>query len=60
MTDAEFLATLESGTLPETDFNHHGHVRAASEGATSRVGGATLLGPCWMILIAAASVWASA
>jgi hypothetical protein len=29
MTDAEFLATLESGTLPETDFNHHGHVRAA-------------------------------
>jgi hypothetical protein len=29
MTDAEFLAALESGTLPEADFNHAGHVRAA-------------------------------
>jgi len=29
MTDAEFLAALESGTLPEAEFNHAGHVRAA-------------------------------
>jgi hypothetical protein len=29
MTDAEFLAALESGTLAEADFNHAGHVRAA-------------------------------
>jgi hypothetical protein len=29
MTDAEFLAALESGVLPEADFNHAGHVRAA-------------------------------
>jgi hypothetical protein len=29
MTDAEFLAALESGTLAEGEFNHAGHVRAA-------------------------------
>jgi hypothetical protein len=29
MTDAEFLTALESGVLPEADFNHAGHVRAA-------------------------------
>lgn len=29
MIDAEFLAALESGTLPEPEFNHAGHVRAA-------------------------------
>ena len=29
MTDAEFLAALESATLPEAAFNHAGHVRAA-------------------------------
>ena len=29
MNDAEFLVALESGTLPEADFNHGGHVRAA-------------------------------
>jgi hypothetical protein len=29
MTDVEFLAALESGTLPEAEFNHAGHVRAA-------------------------------
>ena len=29
MTDAEFLASLEAATLPEADFNHAGHVRAA-------------------------------
>jgi len=29
MTDAEFLAALESGTLSEAEFNHAGHVRAA-------------------------------
>ena len=29
MTDAEFLAALEAATLPESDFNHAGHVRAA-------------------------------
>jgi hypothetical protein len=29
MTDAEFLVSLESGTLPESEFNHAGHVRAA-------------------------------
>jgi hypothetical protein len=29
MTDAEFLAALESGVLPEADFTHAGHVRAA-------------------------------
>ena len=29
MTDAEFLAALESGALPEADFDHAGHVRAA-------------------------------
>jgi len=29
MTDAGFLAALESGTLPEVEFNHAGHVRAA-------------------------------
>ena len=29
MTDAEFLAALEAATLPEADFNHAGHVRAA-------------------------------
>jgi hypothetical protein len=29
MTDAEFLAALESGSLPEPEFNHAGHVRAA-------------------------------
>jgi hypothetical protein len=29
MTDAEFLAALESATLAEADFNHGGHVRAA-------------------------------
>jgi hypothetical protein len=29
MTDAEFLAALESAALPEADFNHAGHVRAA-------------------------------
>ena len=28
-TDAEFLAALEAGTLPEADFKHAGHVRAA-------------------------------
>jgi hypothetical protein len=29
MTDAEFLASLESGRMPESEFNHAGHVRAA-------------------------------
>jgi hypothetical protein len=29
MTDAEFLAALEAATLPEAEFNHAGHVRAA-------------------------------
>ena len=29
MNDAEFLAAIESGTLPEAEFNHAGHVRAA-------------------------------
>ena len=29
MTDSEFLAALESGRLPEAEFNHAGHVRAA-------------------------------
>jgi hypothetical protein len=29
MTDAEFLAALESGTLLEAEFNHAGHIRAA-------------------------------
>jgi hypothetical protein len=29
MTDAEFIAALEPGTLPEAEFGHAGHVRAA-------------------------------
>jgi hypothetical protein len=29
MTDAEFLAALEAGTLSEVEFDHAGHVRAA-------------------------------
>jgi len=29
VTDAEFLVSLESGTLPESEFNHASHVRAA-------------------------------
>jgi hypothetical protein len=29
MTDAEFLAALESCTLPEAEFDHRGHLRAA-------------------------------
>jgi hypothetical protein len=29
MTDGEFLAALEAGTLPEAEFSHAGHVRAA-------------------------------
>jgi hypothetical protein len=29
MTDAEFLAALESCTLPEAEFDHCGHLRAA-------------------------------
>ncbi|HLQ14207.1 MAG TPA: hypothetical protein VK130_13325 [Steroidobacteraceae bacterium] len=29
MTDAEFLRALESGELPESDFGHAAHVRAA-------------------------------
>jgi hypothetical protein len=29
MTDAEFLAALEDTTLPLSEFNHSGHVRAA-------------------------------
>jgi hypothetical protein len=29
MTDAEFLAAIESGTLSEAEFNHAGHFRAA-------------------------------
>jgi hypothetical protein len=29
MTDDEFLAALESGALPETEFRHASHVRAA-------------------------------
>lgn len=29
MTDAEFLAALEAGTLSEAEFDHAGHVRAA-------------------------------
>ena len=29
MTDAEFLAALERCTLPEADFTHAAHVRAA-------------------------------
>jgi len=29
MTDAEFLVSLESGTLPESELDHAGHVRAA-------------------------------
>jgi hypothetical protein len=29
MTDAEFLAALESATLSEAEFNHAGHIRAA-------------------------------
>jgi len=29
MTDAEFLAALESCALPKAEFDHHGHLRAA-------------------------------
>jgi len=29
MIDTEFLAALEAGTLPEAEFDHAGHVRAA-------------------------------
>lgn len=29
MTDAQFLAALESCTLPEAEFDHRGHLRAA-------------------------------
>lgn len=29
MSDAEFLAALEAGTLPEAEFGHAGHLRAA-------------------------------
>jgi hypothetical protein len=28
MTDEEFLCALENCTLPESEFGHHGHVRA--------------------------------
>lgn len=29
MNDAEFLEAFESRTLPKTEFNHRGHIRAA-------------------------------
>jgi hypothetical protein len=29
MTDVEFLAALENCSLPEAEFNHNGHLRAA-------------------------------